>query len=298
MGLHEGYFGGVAIQGVYGGGELPAVGSDSVHAGPDDVYFFCHEGQAIDLGGGGEDADYDDAGLGLGGFYGVVDGVGLTAYGLDDHVGATVLRPVLPVVLAERGEAELSCGFDLLGVSGGNGYLGGAVPGEKACEEADGAGAKDQDSAFDLETAQGNASIGAGHRLDEGGQKRGKGVGDGVEGVGGDVNGLGEAAGFVDADEPHVGADVGGACGTVVAVQTRVKGLDGVEGVGEAGAAVDYRADDLVAHHHVAMPGTPACVDVEVGTADAAGAHVDPDSARGEGAGVDVFHDHALGSPF
>ena len=46
-----------------------------------------------------KNADDDDAGLGLGGFYCVVDSVGLTADGLDDHIGAAVISPVLPVVL-------------------------------------------------------------------------------------------------------------------------------------------------------------------------------------------------------
>ena len=183
-------------------------------------------------------------------------------------------------------------------MSGGDGDLGGAVPGEESGEEADGACAQDEDPAFDLEPAQCYAPVGAGHGLYEGGEKGGEGVGDGVEGVGGDVYGLGEAAGFVDADELHVGADIGGARPAVVAVEAGVQGLDGVEGVGEAGTAIHYRANDLVAHDDVVLAGAAARVDVEVGAADAAGADGDAGSARGEGGGVDVFHDHASGSPF
>ena len=58
---------------------------------------FTTKGQSVDLRRGGEYADNDDTGLGLGGFYRVVDGVGLTADGLDDHVGAAVIGPVLPL---------------------------------------------------------------------------------------------------------------------------------------------------------------------------------------------------------
>ena len=100
VGLHEGDFGGVAGEGFDGGGEFPAVGSDAVHARSDDVHLFHDQGQAVDLGRGGEYADDDDAGLGLGGFNGVVDGVGLTADGLDDNVGAAVLGPVFPLIFA------------------------------------------------------------------------------------------------------------------------------------------------------------------------------------------------------
>ena len=99
VGLHEGDFGGVAGEGVYGGGEFPAMNADAVHAGADDVDFLGDEHEAVDLGVGGEDADDDDAALGLGGFYGVVDGVGGAAYGLDDDVGLAVPGPVFPFSL-------------------------------------------------------------------------------------------------------------------------------------------------------------------------------------------------------
>ena len=112
------------------------------------------------------------------------------------------------------------------------------------------------------------------------------------------VDGLGEATRLIEADEFHVRTDVRCAGGAVVAVQTGVQWLDGVEGVGEAGASVDNSPNDLVAHDDVVIPRAAASVDVEIRAADAAGAHVDSDSARGKGAGIDVFHDHALRSPF
>ena len=56
----------------------------------------------------------------------------------------------------------------------------------------------------------------------------GQGVGDRVDGVGGDIDKLGEAAGLIDTNKLHVGADVGGAGRAVVAIQAGVQGLDGV----------------------------------------------------------------------
>ena len=94
---------------------------------------------------------------------------------------------------------------------------------------------------------------------------------------------LGEAGRLIDADEFHVGADVGGAGGAVVAVQTGVQGLDGVEGVRKACASVDNSPDNLVAHDDVVFPGAAAPVDVEIRAADAAGAHVEPYVAPGQG---------------
>ena len=60
-----------------------------------------------------------------------------------------------------------------------------------------------------------------------------------MEGVGRHVDGLGETSRNGDADEFHVGADVSGARSTVVTAHAGVQGLDGIEGVGEAGASVD-----------------------------------------------------------
>ena len=111
---------------------------------------------------------------------------------------------------------------------GGDGDLGGAVPGQEAGEEADGPGAQHQHPALDLQAAQGDAPVGASHRLYKGCEERGEGVGNGVDGVGGDIDKLGETAGLIDTDKLHVWADVGGASRAVVAIQTGVQGLDGV----------------------------------------------------------------------